>query len=171
MKKAVALNIRTHEFMINNTNQSYTLPFAVFDNRKLTIFNNEKSSNITPTLNFNGNILTNVPVGLYRAIYEMDNEINEESQYSVKPLYSPTSLTQVLTSNEVANLDHSVASDKDKASILVYETTSTKYLWLGKHYWIDIEDNKIYFDPTKVANNISITIKYLRLIPDEPSNR
>ena len=136
MKKAVALNIRTHEFMINNTNQSYTLPFAVFDNRKLTIFNNEKSSNITPTLNFNGNILTNVPVGLYRAIYEMDNDINEESQYSVKPI-ATTPATKELTSNAPVVLENKVASDKDKASILVYEhdpndSNVKKYLWLGK---------------------------------------
>ena len=87
--------------------------------------------------------------------------------YSVDYYYSTTG-EQILASNDPVKLIHTVSSDRDKGSILVYENPG-EYLWLGKHYWIDTEDNKIYFDPNTVGNNI--TIKYLRLIPDEPSNR
>ena len=80
--------------------------------------------------------------------------------YSVEPYYSTTD-KQVLTSNNPVELKHYVSSDRDKGSILVYETDTTNYLWLGKHYWIDTEENKIYFDP-QVASKI--TIEYLRLI-------
>ena len=72
MKKAVARNIYTHEFMTNVDEQPYTLPFGVFDQTKLIVFNNNKE-NISPVV-IHGCTLYMAKAGTYRAVYVIEEE-------------------------------------------------------------------------------------------------
>ena len=80
MKKAVARNIYTHEFMTNAANQTYTLPFGIFDQTRLIVFNNNKES-ISPVA-INGNTLTMAVKGTYRVVYVIEEE-NEDLRNAV----------------------------------------------------------------------------------------
>ena len=73
--KAVARNIYTHEFMTNADEQPYTLPFGVFDQTNLYLFNDNKKS--IPVV-INGNTLTMAVKGTYRVVY-----VIEEEKYAV----------------------------------------------------------------------------------------